>query len=193
MHVKSLATKTNIKKVRKALENLSQNIDEMYTETLSRIQKQSKDLAQLAMRMLYWIFYSLLPLNIEELRHAMAIMDLDDDQNSLEEEDFHDETLLVTSCGGLVFVDPESKIVRLVHYTTQEFFNQKGMVIFPNARSEIIRTCLRYTCMVPFKNLDYSDSWDQMGKNDQFFAMLRLLGCIKLREIENKRRRVDMI
>lgn len=114
LHVKSLATKTNIKKVRKALENLPEKIGDTYTEALYRIQKQSRDLAQLAMRMLSWIVYSLRPLNIEEIRHAMAIMDLDDDESLLEEDDFHNKTLLITSCGGLVVVDPESEIVRLV-------------------------------------------------------------------------------
>lgn len=45
-------------------------------------------------------------------------MDLEPDEKDLDDEDLLNETLLVTTCGGLVVVDPERDVIRLVRYTT---------------------------------------------------------------------------
>ena len=41
---------------------------------------------------------------------------------------------MVSVCAGLVTVDEESDIIRLVHYTTQEFFERTQNIWFPNCR-----------------------------------------------------------
>jgi hypothetical protein len=66
-----------------------------------------------------WITCAKRSLTTAELQHALAVEigepKLDED-NLLEIED------MVSMCAGLVTVDEESKIIRLVHYTTQEYF-----------------------------------------------------------------------
>jgi hypothetical protein len=48
-----------------------------------------------------------------------------------------------TSCAGLVTVD--SNIIRLVHYTTQQYFQRCGLKRFENVQKDIIATsCLTY-------------------------------------------------
>jgi hypothetical protein len=52
-------------------------------------------------------------------------------------------------CAGLVAVDIQSDVVRLVHYTTQEYFQQTSW--FPNAEADITRTCVTYLSFDAFK------------------------------------------
>ena len=50
---------------------------------------------------------------------------------------------MVSSCAGLVTVD--SNIIRLVHYTTQEYFQRCGSKSFEDVQKDIIATsCLTY-------------------------------------------------
>ncbi|KAN0083718.1 hypothetical protein V8E54_002806 [Elaphomyces granulatus] len=50
---------------------------------------------------------------------------------------------MVSSCAGLITVD--SNIVRLVHYTTQEYFQRRGLKSFEDVQRDIIaRSCLTY-------------------------------------------------
>jgi hypothetical protein len=46
-------------------------------------------------------------------------------------------------CAGLVAVDKESSIIRLVHYTTQEYFERVRIEWNPGAQEEIAVTCLQ--------------------------------------------------
>jgi ankyrin repeat protein len=47
-------------------------------------------------------------------------------------------------CAGLVTVDEETNIIRLVHYTTQEYFERMQSHWFPNAETDIMATCITY-------------------------------------------------
>ena len=58
---------------------------------------------------------------------------------------------LVSVCAGLVVVDPGSAIIRLVHYTTQEYFERIRKEWNPSALLEITSTCLTYLCFDAFK------------------------------------------
>jgi hypothetical protein len=50
---------------------------------------------------------------------------------------------MVSSCAGLVTID--SNIIRLVHYTTQEYFQRRGLKAFEDVQRDVIATsCLTY-------------------------------------------------
>ncbi len=51
---------------------------------------------------------------------------------------------MVSVCTGLVIVDKESNIIRLVHYTTQEYFKQTQKEWFPTTEAEITTICVTY-------------------------------------------------
>ena len=137
----SLAKKLTRREVRKALGGLPQEPDETYDQAMQRIQNQDEDRVALAHRVLYWISYSLRPLSVAELRHALAVEPSDDD---LDEDGLHEAELLVSVCAGLVTMDDESDQIRLVHYTTQSYFERRGAARFPEAPSTIAKTCLTY-------------------------------------------------
>ncbi|KAJ7851110.1 hypothetical protein B0H14DRAFT_2581551 [Mycena olivaceomarginata] len=47
-------------------------------------------------------------------------------------------------CAGLVIVDEQVSMVRLVHSTTQEYLNRIQAQRFPNVQTEITRTLLTF-------------------------------------------------
>lgn len=57
---------------------------------------------------------------------------------------------MTSLCAGLVIVDKQSHVIRLVHYTTQEYFERIRINQFPNAQAEIARTCLTYLSFEAF-------------------------------------------
>lgn len=112
-----------------------------YNDTLSRIQAQCKERAELAIRVLAWIYYARRPLEARELRYALAVESGDD---HLDESGLQDVPLLLGICGGLVSLDTDSDTIRLVHYTIQEYFDCTHNKLFPDAKIDIPRTCLTY-------------------------------------------------
>jgi hypothetical protein len=108
---------------------------------MERIDGQVADQKELAKQVLSWITCARRPLTISELQHALGVEVGEpelDDENLPEIED------MVSACAGLVTVDDESGIIRLVHYTTQEYFERTQDYWFPNAESDITKICVTY-------------------------------------------------
>lgn len=88
---------------------------------MDRIEGQLQDQEELAKQVLSWITCAKRLLTILELQHALAIEIGDsklDEENLLQIED------MVSVCAGLVTIDEESSIIRLVYYITQEYFER---------------------------------------------------------------------
>ena len=108
---------------------------------MQRINSQDIDDVNVALGVLSWIVYSTRPLHIREVQHALAI---EPGITDIDDEALIDEDLLISVCMGLVTVDRDSKIIRLIHHTTQEYFERKGSQHFPDAQKNITATCLTY-------------------------------------------------
>jgi ankyrin repeat protein len=78
---------------------------------------------------------------MSELQHALAI---ELGETSLDEDNLPQIEDMVSVCAGLVTVDEESEIIRLVHYTTQEYFERTKETWFPNLEAEITKICVTY-------------------------------------------------
>ena len=59
---------------------------------------------------------------------------------------------MVSVCAGLVTFDKETNIVRLVYYTTQEYFKRTQDQWFPNAENYIIAICVTYLSFSVFES-----------------------------------------
>jgi ankyrin repeat protein len=116
---------------------------------MQRIEKQDTDSQELAKNVLSWIICAKRPLTPSKLQHALAVEpgdhELDVDNLPLIED-------MVSVCAGLVTVDEESGIIRLVHYTTQEYFQQTQGHWFPDAETNITRVCTAYLSFRPFES-----------------------------------------
>lgn len=124
---------------------------------MKRVEGQINDKEELAKQVLMWISCAKRPLRTLELQHALAVevgdSELDDD-NIPQVED------MVSVCAGLVTVDEESGIIRLVHYTTQEYFERTQNLWFSNADSDIVKICVTYLLFDVFAS-EYSDEEDR--------------------------------
>lgn len=127
-----------------ALKRLPKGSDaysEAYDQAMRRIQGQHKDSSDLAIRVLSWISRSRRPMSILELRHALAVIS---GSSKLNPRNLTDTRLIVDVCAGLVTLEKESNVIRLVHFTTQEYFEQSWMSWFPDANQHIATVSLTY-------------------------------------------------
>ncbi|KAL8756771.1 MAG: hypothetical protein Q9184_004385, partial [Pyrenodesmia sp. 2 TL-2023] len=144
LHVDSLLDKGTKKKILSTLDGLpkgSEALDKAYKDAIQRIEGQLPGKSEQAKRVLSWITYAQRPLSTEELRHALAV-ELGDSELDL--DNIPDVEDMVSDCAGLVVVDDESNIIRLVHYTTQEYFERTRETWNPQAQQEIASVCLTY-------------------------------------------------
>ncbi|KAI4238113.1 MAG: hypothetical protein LQ352_007898, partial [Teloschistes flavicans] len=115
-------------------------LDKAYRDALVRIEEQMPERHQLAKQILYWIVYAARQLSASELQEALAV---EEGTSELDEENKPDLDEMISVCMGLVTIDPYSNVIRLVHYTTQEFLEN-----LPDwaqlAHSAITKTCLAY-------------------------------------------------
>ena len=149
LHVDSLSTKTSIKKLKNALENLSTNLNVLYDEAILRIEEQNSDYRILAEKALRWVAYTYRPLKVEALQEALAIEleDLDIDVEAIQPIG-----LILDVCAGLLAFDEENKMVRLVHYTAQDYFDNLASSKFDDAHVLIAKECLVYLNYGIFQN-----------------------------------------
>ncbi|RYP66703.1 hypothetical protein DL771_007636 [Monosporascus sp. 5C6A] len=140
------------RKVLCALDKLSKGstkLDEAYGEAIKRIDGQLAEDRSLARRALSWISYAQRLLTTEELCYALAIEPGD---NALNDDNVYDVEDVISVCAGLVTVDEESSIIRLVHYTTQEYFERVRLGWHPSAQEEIAVACLTYLSFDTFRS-----------------------------------------
>ena len=116
---------------------------------MERIEGQLIDEEKLAKQVLSWITCAKRPLTTSELEHALAV---EPEESQLDEENLCRVEDMVSVCAGLVTIDEESRIIRLVHYTTQEYFERTKSQWFPQAESEITITCITYLSFNVFES-----------------------------------------
>jgi hypothetical protein len=154
LHLDSLSKKRTRKDVRIALENLPTLLDDIYEQAMRRIWSQDVDDVKLAENVLSWISYARRPLTVKELQYVLAMTP---ENAEIDEDDLIDEEFLVSICAGLITIDAESSIIRLIHYTTQEYFERIRGNKFPDAERAIVQTCIEYILLTgnpPFEVRD---------------------------------------
>lgn len=122
-------------------------LNQAYEFAWERINGQKEGFRNVATRVLAWISSAKRLLSTKELQHALAVKvgtDVFDKDAIPQVQD------MVSFCAGLVTVDEESDVIRLVHYTTQEFFDSKKIDWFPNAEVMIAESCISYLSLEEF-------------------------------------------
>jgi hypothetical protein len=120
-----------------------------YDQAMERINEQNPSHRELAKQVLSWITCTKRPLNTAELQHALTVEAGD---LTLAEDDLLQIDDMVAICAGLVTVDEESNIIRLVHFTTQEYFEQTQALWFPSAEEDISTICVTYLSFNQFES-----------------------------------------
>ncbi|KAI1278658.1 hypothetical protein F5Y07DRAFT_397679 [Xylaria sp. FL0933] len=149
LHIDALLGLPTIGEVKMGLKSLSQGprgLVAMYEQAMERIESQGPSTRELAKKVLKWIVHARSPLSVAALQHALAIRP----ELSFFDKDFIPRSeVLQSCCAGLVAIDKESDVVRLIHYTTKEYFETSSSRWFPEAQLDLSKDCITY--------LSYSD------------------------------------
>lgn len=162
LHIDSLKDKTSSKLIKKALEILpkgSNALDLAYDGAMQRIENQMEGFRLLAKQLLGWLTYSERLMTVKEVQHALAI---EPGTREFDEDNLGDIEEVLGFCAGLIIVDEETQIIRLVHYTTQEYFRRNGDRVLACAKQDIAISCLTYLLYENFK-----DGWaNEVGQKE---------------------------
>ncbi|KAF3290930.1 hypothetical protein TWF970_000188 [Orbilia oligospora] len=143
-HFQRVKDSTTAKKLKAALKTLpsgNEGYDHAYENAMKRIQTYNSDSRNLATDVLSWITCARRALTTLELQHAMAT---EVNEREFDEENIPEVNKMVSLCAGLITIDEESNIIRLVHYTTQEYFERTWVEWFPKAQIDITERCVTY-------------------------------------------------
>ncbi|KAF7333149.1 ANK-REP-REGION domain-containing protein [Mycena venus] len=154
LHIESLSTKSTVKGVREALKTLPKTLNNSYDNAMKHIAEQDEESKAIAHLTLTWVANVKRPLTVLELRTALAV---EPGAKSLDEDNILDMEIILSVCAGLVIIDKQLSVVRLVHYTTQEYLDLIQPLQFPDAQTEITRTLLTYMAfdeIVGLKDMD---------------------------------------
>jgi len=133
LYLGSLDDKTTPRLVRRTLEQLQKSdpgasesqkhelLDKAYSDVLERINAQKPNFRDVATRVLSWITCAKRPLKKKELQHALSV-EIGDTR--LAEDNLIPPERMVSVSAGLVTIDEGSGIIRLIHYTTQEYLER---------------------------------------------------------------------
>ncbi|CAI7620936.1 unnamed protein product [Penicillium pancosmium] len=161
LYIDTLASETTPKGIRRALAEweriarVSKDpskmktalLDHAYEVTLERIEHQKVQHWDLARKVLSWVIYAKRNLTPSELQDAVAI---EIGLPYFDKENIADIGLSVSVCGGLIVLDQESHVVRLVHYTTQEYLERTWKDRFPESQAGVAKACISYLSMGVF-------------------------------------------
>ena len=175
-----------LKAIKGTLDKLSKgagSLDSAYDDAIKRIEDQGSDDRDLAKKTLLWISQSQRSLSVAEMQQAVAIelgeSDLDPD-NTVDCDD------IISACAGLVTRGRDSgarDILRLVHYTTQEYLERTKTKYFPTAQEYLASSCLTYLLLDVFSGAvcptlhdgDLSDDSGTGGGNEA--TKVFCIGC----------------
>lgn len=136
LYLDALIDKTTHDKILDTLETLPQGpgaLNQAYTEAIKRIKCQRKDFRELAETVLLWVTCAKRLLTTSELQHGLAVKT---GKSSIDENDFEDTNQIVSLCAGLVTIDKESDIIRVVHDTTREYLQDHVFCLIPGSEED---------------------------------------------------------
>ncbi|UPK95610.1 hypothetical protein LCI18_006545 [Fusarium solani-melongenae] len=159
-HLDSLIGVQSVRALRDALDRLpspagTNAYDQAYDLALDRIESQIPNTRDFAIKVLSWVACARVHLTIKELQCALAVIV---GSTHFDESNIPDMRDLVLVCAGLVVIDEERQIVRLVHYTAQEYFERHQKQRLPDAHSYITTICLAYLSLDYFQDVDLTSN-----------------------------------
>ncbi|KAK6343049.1 hypothetical protein TWF718_008426 [Orbilia javanica] len=145
-------TQADLKEALDSLHKGERAYSDAYERFIVRIRAQHKDFKDLAYQILDWVICAKRPLLMIELQCALAAGRPIADKPSpytptetkiiISSDQFTDSGTIISVCKGLVTFDKATGLVRLIHYTARQHFNQKWDI--KGAHTYIANSCMRY-------------------------------------------------
>ena len=150
----------------KALDRLPDTLSDAFDEILRRIKRQGGSWEQLALHSLLWISHARRPLKVEELADALAMMTTNPSDTAVDKSARPLGRAIVQSCHGLVTIDQRSGIIRLVHFSLQDYFVKSQS--FPDNEEVLAELCLRYQMLEPFSFSCFQEAHEIEGITKEY-------------------------
>ena len=141
LQVRSILEQVTKSGIRKVLKTVSGDLNNIYESSSHRIKAQSKARQDIATKSLMWIAYARKLLRVDELCHTLAIQI---GELEFDEDNKPSAKIIIESCSGLVNVDYESSTIRLVHYTLQDYIQERRLDTVVHEASTLTNSCLTY-------------------------------------------------
>lgn len=154
LYLDAIKTKTNLITLRKALKTLPEKIDDIYKDAMQRIQQQDPEARKCGFRILGILTRVRRSLGLEELKHALAVLTLDEssgqeDYSENDLKDCMDETkTILGSTSSLVVV--EANRVSLVHNSLEVYLREgaNSSQWLSNAEFDLAKASMLYLQLV---------------------------------------------
>ncbi|KAH6911591.1 ankyrin repeat-containing domain protein [Coprinopsis sp. MPI-PUGE-AT-0042] len=130
LQLKMIKHCTNRKSVLERLERTPQDLNSLYAQTMQRIMAQPDEHADLATRALLWVGYACRPLDIQELRHAVAC---EPASNKFDWTTLVDENEFISV-----------RLVRFCHHTARKPLVSLLAKIFLDPHAVLAQGCILY-------------------------------------------------
>jgi ankyrin repeat protein len=132
-----------------ALLRMPKNLLEAFHETLARINRLPEGRKRLGMTTLLWALHAQTSLKADELLDALSVRP---GQTTMNPKYRPPLKVVLECCHGLVTVEPKTNIIRLAHFSIQEYLVEHSESLFPRAHASIAETCLTYLMFTEFSN-----------------------------------------
>lgn len=174
--LKSLASAVSVTGLYETLDGMPRSLDEYYEAVWNRISSQEPHLEELAVHTISWMYHAERQLNVEELRHALAVR--------LDDEAFNADSLvalpaILDACHGLVVAEEHSQATRFMHSSIRDFFQKRLDRLLKDAPAYLAKTCLTYLCLDIFQQekCDFasSEAVDLYAKPGEIIEEKRIL------------------
>ncbi|KAH6870867.1 ankyrin repeat-containing domain protein [Coprinopsis sp. MPI-PUGE-AT-0042] len=157
LQLDALCECTTAHEVWRTLEEFPSNIQDVYLQTWDRILKQRPSHVLLAKTVLVWVLNSLGPITIQELERAVATSPK---TYRFEANRLAPGKTLMALCRGLVTLEEESRLVRLVHYTAKDTLEKLLHGSFPHPHSHLSTVCMTHLTQCGFQNTTINSEED---------------------------------
>jgi hypothetical protein len=142
-------------------------LDQAYGQAMEPIIDLMGDFRTLAMKALSWIAFAKESPTPLQLRHALAV---EPGNTNFGKNDLPQLERIISVCAGLVTYDPATDDIRLVHYTTQEYFQATWQRWSPGLYDYLSVTLLTH--------LSFNSSGSDLSRRIDFFGLARILGIL---------------
>ena len=143
----SLVNQTSARNIYKALKRLPEKLNDTFDDAINRTAAQPEEYSTLANQVISWIFYAKRPLQVAELREALSV---EPEDMKLDRSGCHEVELSLDVCCGLVSIDEQDNVIRLVHYSFQQYLENHWETDCPSAKKGIAMSCLIYLTLDDF-------------------------------------------
>ncbi|KAG2006936.1 ankyrin repeat domain-containing protein 50 [Coprinopsis cinerea AmutBmut pab1-1] len=128
LQIEALRSCLSLVTIEAKLDQFPAGIEGMYAASISRIENQDPELVKIAKLTLFWLVFARRPLSLRDLQTALGV---NPETHSVDKSLIPDEQAIIDLCCGLVELDAESAVVRLVHLTAKDALEPLLLKDFP--------------------------------------------------------------